>query len=65
MSLNKRKSCRQKRYMSKDEAFGAARRSWNTGKFLRAYKCMFCSGWHLARHKHRLEVLFDKIAGKV
>jgi hypothetical protein len=58
----KRKACTYKRYMTKDEAYIAQRRLWKEGQFLRTYKCGYCHGWHVAKHKEkRFEVLFRTI----
>jgi len=51
-----------KKYMSKDAAFIAAKKTWPELQLM-AYKCPYCSGWHLARHKQaRMEHLFQLIA---
>ena len=63
MSNNKRRPCIYKKRMTKDEAYGLARKSWRTRQLL-VYKCQFCDGYHLAKHKfQRMEFLFSLLDG--
>lgn len=60
--MKPRKSCRYKKYLSKEAAYTAAKKTWDE-KQLKPYKCTACHGWHLARHKQkRMEHLFELIA---
>lgn len=57
----KLRSCTYKKYLDKKTAYIAAKKTWNDRQ-LAAYKCRFCSGWHLYTIKpKRMERLFDII----
>jgi hypothetical protein len=50
-----------KKYMTEDQAWAASRRLWSTLQ-LKPYKCCYCHGWHVAKHKpKRMEFLFSQV----
>lgn len=62
MANTKKRACTRKVYMNKDQALAAARCMWRNERYVRAYSCPFCSGWHLTKHhRKRMDVLFEKI----
>ncbi len=61
MGLSKRKACKYKKFRTAEEAYGYARRTRGKAN-LRAYKCSFCRGYHLAADKEaRLKAAFEAI----
>jgi len=59
----RRKGCLQKKYLSLQSAHIAQRKLWGKGEYCTVYKCLYCSGWHMAANsKKRLEVAFEVIA---
>ena len=67
MSKKKRKqdikACQRKRKYTKDQAYAMARRLNKKGRYLHAYKCPVCDGWHIGKpfRSVRVKWAFERV----